>query len=73
VIYDWEAKPFCHKQMTLALRSWSHDNTNSFPNVEGASLRSMQAIAEVLHTATNHVFPNYNYIPGLQEGDPQTL
>lgn len=62
VIYDLDAKPFCHKQMTLALRLWQHEQTTkTFP------------MAEQLAGAAKLVFPNYHYVPGLREDDPQDL
>jgi hypothetical protein len=73
VIFDWEAKPFCHKQITLGLMMLTNDQASAlFPNIEGSSLRSMETMADVL-IVTNLIFPDYNYIPGLRGDDPNDL
>jgi hypothetical protein len=73
VIYDWSAKPYCHKQMTVGLRVWLGDKgSNAYPNVNGTSLASMELAAEQLF-ATNQIFRDYNYVPGLREDDPPHL
>src|SRR5690348_14144694 len=73
VIYDWDNKPYCHKQMNLALAIWTNNvASTAFPNVDGNSLRSMGAMAEQLFI-TNQIFRDYNYVPGLRGDDPRDL
>jgi hypothetical protein len=73
VLLDWNAKPYCEKQITLAVRLWTHDqNPNLLPNVEGSSFHSMASMAEQLVT-TNIVLRDYQYVPGLQQNDPGDL
>ena len=73
LLIDWDRKPFCHKQMTLALYVWTNDHPSAaFPNVEGNSLRSMGAAAEQF-VVTNQIFRDYHYVPGLRGDDPKEL
>jgi hypothetical protein len=72
-IWDNSNVPFCHKQMSSALRMLRKDDADMFPNVEGVSLRSMGELAEALSITTNAVFRDYNYLPGLRADDPKDL
>jgi hypothetical protein len=70
VLVDWDAKPYCDKQITLAVSLWTHDrDTNTLPNIEGSSSLSLASMAEQF-VVTNIVLRDYQYIPGLQQDDP---
>jgi hypothetical protein len=79
IILDWHGRPFCHKQFMFGFLGVMHpsggDLTNakeSFPNVNGLSQDSLAAIRETMGSYlawTN----DYNYIPGLREGDPSDM
>jgi hypothetical protein len=78
-IQDWQGRPFCHKQIMFGFLRVMHpsagDLTNArdpFPNVKGLSQDSLAAIRKEMGSSlawTN----DYNYVPGLREGDPPAL
>lgn len=78
-ILDWQGRPFCHKQIMFAFLNLMHpgggDLTHAsepFPNVRGSSLESLAATSEGMNNFM--VWTNdYNYVPGLREGDPPEL
>ena len=72
LILDQSNRPFCHKQIESSFRVWMHEhNTPRYPNVQGNSQASLAQIRELLNT--DQVAKKYNYVPGLQEGDPGQL
>lgn len=73
IILDWEGRPFCHKQIHIGIRTWMEDTiTNAFPNVIGAGSASLIAISNSMGGDMKWT-KNYNYVPGLREGDPGEL
>jgi hypothetical protein len=78
-ILDWQERPCCHKGIMLSLKAWmdekgmgANSNTNSFPNVRGASRDSLLAIREEMGGRMDWA-ENYRYVPGLCENDPGQL
>ena len=75
LILDWQARPFCHKQIMMSFLVWMHDQgagTNTFPNVSGKGADSLAEIREEM--AGNMRWANgYKYVPGLREDDPGDL
>lgn len=73
VLVDWNAKPFCEKQITSAIRVWASDQeTNLLPNIEGSSSLSLASMAEQF-VVTNIILRDYHYVSGLQQDDPGNL
>lgn len=80
VILDWRARPFCHKQIMLALKQWTmtagegtniYRPNNAFPNISG---KSMDSLAEIHKEMGNMKWASgYRYVPGLREHDPGDL
>ncbi len=71
-IFDWQGRPFCHKQIMLGLLTWTHDGpTKVLPNVNGTSRDSILAFKEEM-AGTNWA-QHYRYVPGLREDDPGDL
>ncbi len=78
-VLDWHDKPFCHKQIFLALITWTMknepevaDGTRFFPNLGGVGRDSLAAIHREMADSMEWA-PDYNYIPGLREDDPGDL
>jgi hypothetical protein len=78
-ILDWNGRPFCHKQIMFGFMNVMHpsagdmlNDTQPFPNVKGLSQDSLATIRDGVggYMAWTN---DYNYIPGLREGDPPDL
>jgi hypothetical protein len=71
-ILDWQGRPYCHKQIMLALLTWAGEGrTNALPNVRGLSWESILAFKDEM-AGTNWA-QHYRYIPGLRQDDPGDL
>jgi hypothetical protein len=70
---DEQSRPSCHKVIMSALLNWQdrHGKTNEFPNINGGSTVSLNAIDATWHD--HRVSEKYNYVPGLRNGDPDDL
>ena len=72
-LYDWKARPFCHKQIQNAFAIWMDDRkTNVFPNLGGHSHESMLAIRNELGGYVEWA-DRYRYVAGLTLNDPDDL
>lgn len=74
VMLDYNAKPTCHKNLTMCfeLRS-SSDETKVFPNVDGSSPKTILSLSNELVGMFPEVATNYKYVPGLRSDDPGEL
>ncbi len=79
LILDWQGRPFCHKQIMLAFKSWMGDHdkdTNrqpsDFPNINGKGADSLATIREEMGGYMDWA-KVYKYVPGLREDDPGDL
>ena len=79
LLLDWQGRPFCHRQIMLAFKTWMQDNgmdinsnTNPFPNVRGGSRDSLAAINGGMNGYMKWA-SDYRYVPGLHEDDPGDL
>ena len=71
-IIDWQGRPFCHEVVDSVIQQWMLEaNTKSYPNAGGKSHESLFVIGN--HLKNMEWAENYNYVPGLQEGDPPEL
>jgi hypothetical protein len=78
-ILDWEGRPFCHKQITLAFVCSMHDpginfanDPKPFPNVKGVGPDSLATIRDGMNGYMDWA-KDYRYVPGLREDDPGDL
>jgi hypothetical protein len=72
-LLDWEGRPYCHKQIYLALGIWMQDQqTNAFPNAGGSSQHSLEMIREEMGGSMRWA-EHYRYVAGLREDDPGDL
>ena len=66
-------KLVCHRALAGALEQWMvESHTNTYPNIEGDSFKSISAIDPYFSLRTNDL-PDYIYIPGLRPDDPTNL
>ena len=71
-IADHSAQPVCHKQVDLLFQQWQDEHkTREFPNVDGESQASLEAIKGFGEMP--NIKAHYNYVPGLRRGDPDDL
>jgi hypothetical protein len=70
---DEQSKPLCHNWIMVSLMSWPDDinRTRRFPNINGESAASLNVIDG--RWDGYRVSEKYNYVPGLQVGDPDDL
>lgn len=82
LILDWQGRPFCHKQISLAFLQAIFDQklpageavTNAFPNVNGRSWESLTVIRDNMDGDINMRWARgYRYVPGLRADDPGDL
>ena len=78
-IIDWKGRPECHTLIMLGFKNWMNSTGSDqakdsppFPNVSGSSQKSLAAITEEMGGYMKWT-NDYNYIPGLREGDPPDL
>jgi hypothetical protein len=72
LLLDWQARPYCHKQVYLSLLQWQEDHHPSgFPNAGGLSQASLMLLRDYL--AGTVVEEKYRYVPGLTGEDPRHL
>lgn len=68
---DWDGRPFCHKQYFSAFGIWATDQGDGrYPNVAGDSRRSLLGLTNEMGSDPELWADQYNYVPGLKEGDP---
>jgi len=72
VLTDSSGQPYCHKVLDTAIYNWQDaNNSQSFPNVGGDSVRSLGELTP--HLGGDDLTNQNMYVPGLTRNDPGEL
>ena len=79
-VLDWDGEPYCHSLIMLGFLNEMHpsggeilNDAESFPNVRGSSHDSLATLCGGTMGDYMGWTNDYNYVPGLREGDPPDL